>query len=139
MDQLYMYVYPLPFGLPSRSDHHSAFSSVPCAIQYVLISYLFYTQYQQCVVDNTSLVFIVSYLYWMLHTVSCFLCVLSYHRLCADSHLKNIYVDNLWPRKIFLQKGYVFISSKKNGALLPQDHINPNSRLEVLYTMQATD
>ena len=31
-----------PFGLSSHSDHHSALSRVPCAIQYVLISYLFY-------------------------------------------------------------------------------------------------
>ena len=37
MNQLYMYVCPLPFGLPSHSGHHSALSRVPCAIQYVLL------------------------------------------------------------------------------------------------------
>ena len=31
------------FGFPSHSGHHSVLSRVPCAIQYVLISYLFYT------------------------------------------------------------------------------------------------
>ena len=37
MNQLYMYVCPLPSGLPSHSGHHSALSRVPCAIQYVLL------------------------------------------------------------------------------------------------------
>ena len=43
MNQPYIYINPLPFGLPFHSGHHSAFNRVPCAIQYVLISYLFYT------------------------------------------------------------------------------------------------
>ena len=43
VNQPYLYMYPLPFGLPSHSGHHSALSRVPCAVQYVLISYLFYT------------------------------------------------------------------------------------------------
>ena len=34
---------PLPFGLPSHSSHHSALNCVSCAIQHILISYLFYT------------------------------------------------------------------------------------------------
>ena len=33
----------LPFGLPSHSGHSSAVSRVLCAIQYVQISFLFYT------------------------------------------------------------------------------------------------
>ena len=37
---------PLFFGFPSHLGHHSTLSRVPCAIQYVLISCLFYTQYQ---------------------------------------------------------------------------------------------
>ena len=37
---------PLFFGFPSHIDHHRALSSVPCAIQYVPISYLFCTYYQ---------------------------------------------------------------------------------------------
>ena len=51
----YIYIYTLPFGLPSHSGHHSALSRVPCAIQYVLINYLFYTQYQQRICVNPDL------------------------------------------------------------------------------------
>ena len=43
MNQLYIYICPLPFGLPSHFGHHRALSRVPCVIQYVLTSYLFYT------------------------------------------------------------------------------------------------
>ena len=50
-----MYMCPLSFGLPSCSGHHSVLSRVPCVIQYVLISYLFYTQYQQCICVNPNL------------------------------------------------------------------------------------
>ena len=55
MNQLYIYIYPLPFGSPSYSGYCSALSRVPCAIQYVLISYVFYTQYQQCIYVNSNL------------------------------------------------------------------------------------
>ena len=55
VNQLYVYVYPLFFGFPSHLGHHRALSRVPCAIQQVLISYLFYTQYQQCRYVNPSL------------------------------------------------------------------------------------
>ena len=37
------YRYPLPFGLPSHLGYHSALGRVPCAVQYVPISCLFYT------------------------------------------------------------------------------------------------
>ena len=37
---------PLFFGFPSHLGHHRALRKVPCAIQQVLIGYLFYTQYQ---------------------------------------------------------------------------------------------
>ena len=47
---IYIYIYkhtPLPsFGIPSHSGHSTALGRVPCAMQYVLMSYLFYTQYQ---------------------------------------------------------------------------------------------
>ena len=36
----------LSFGFPSHLGHHRALRKVPCAIQQVLIGYLFYTQYQ---------------------------------------------------------------------------------------------
>ena len=48
MNQPYIYIYPFLFGLASHSGHHSALSRVPCAIWQVIISYPFYTQYQQC-------------------------------------------------------------------------------------------
>ena len=37
------HIYPLPFEFPSQSIDHSALGRVPCAIQYVLIHYVFYT------------------------------------------------------------------------------------------------
>ena len=55
MNQLCIYIYPLFFGLPSHLGHHRALSRIPCAIQYILISYLFYTQYQQCICVNPNL------------------------------------------------------------------------------------
>ena len=49
MNQPYIHISLLPFGLPSHSGHHSALGRVPYTIQYVLISYPFYTQYQWCI------------------------------------------------------------------------------------------
>ena len=43
MNQPYTYRYPLPFGLPSHLGYHSALGRVPCAVQCVPISCLFYT------------------------------------------------------------------------------------------------
>ena len=43
MNQPYIYMYPLPFAVPFHLGHHSALRRVPCAMQYLLISYLFYT------------------------------------------------------------------------------------------------
>ena len=51
---IHIHIFPL-FGFPSHLDHRHAFSRVPCATQYVLISCLFYTQYQQCVCVNPNL------------------------------------------------------------------------------------
>ena len=39
----YVYINPLPCGFSSHSGHHGAPNRVPSAIQYVLISNLFYT------------------------------------------------------------------------------------------------
>ena len=55
MNQPYIYTYPLPLGLPSSSDHQSVLSKVPCAIQHVLTSYLFYMKYQWCICVHTNL------------------------------------------------------------------------------------
>ena len=40
--QLLVCTYPLFFGFPSYEGHHRALSRVPCAVQEVLITYLFY-------------------------------------------------------------------------------------------------
>ena len=42
VNQLYLYIYLLFFRFPSRSVEHRALSTVPCAVQQVIISYLFY-------------------------------------------------------------------------------------------------
>ena len=41
--QLCLWTYPLFFGFPSHLDHHRGQSRVPCALQSLIISYLFYT------------------------------------------------------------------------------------------------
>ena len=41
----YVYIQLLCFGFPSHLGHHRALSRVPCAIQWFLISYPFYTHY----------------------------------------------------------------------------------------------
>ena len=46
VNQLHVYIHPLFFGF--FLGHHRALSRVPCAIYQVLICYLFYTWYQQC-------------------------------------------------------------------------------------------
>ena len=38
------YIYPVFLGFPSHFVHHRALCRFPCAIQLVLISYLFYTK-----------------------------------------------------------------------------------------------
>ena len=55
VNQLYVYIYPLFFGFPSHLGHQRALCRVPCAILQVLVSYLFYTQYQQCIYVNPNL------------------------------------------------------------------------------------
>ena len=47
MNQLYMYIYPFYLRLVSCTGRYRALGTVPCAIEHVLISYLFYIQ--QCV------------------------------------------------------------------------------------------
>ena len=49
------YIYPLFLGFPSYVGHHRALGRVPYAVQQVLSSYLFYTQYQQCIYVNLNL------------------------------------------------------------------------------------
>ena len=56
VNQLNIYIYPLFFRFFSHIGHYRVLSRVPCAIQQVLISYLFYIQ--QCVYVNPNLQFI---------------------------------------------------------------------------------
>ena len=42
MIRLYIYIYPLFFSFSSHIGHYRVLSRVPCAVQQVLISYLFY-------------------------------------------------------------------------------------------------
>ena len=53
VNQLYIYIYPLFFRFFSHIGHQTVLSRVPCAMQQVLISYLFYIQ--QCVYVNPNL------------------------------------------------------------------------------------
>ena len=53
VNQQQVYVYSVIFGFASHLGHHRALSRVPCVIQQVLISYLFYTQ--QCICVNPNL------------------------------------------------------------------------------------
>ena len=53
MNQLYIYIYPLFFRFFFHIGHYRVLSRVPCAIQQVLNSYLFYIW--QCVYVNPNL------------------------------------------------------------------------------------
>ena len=44
VNQLFIHIDPLFFGFLSHLGHHRVLSRVPCAIQQVILSYLFYTQ-----------------------------------------------------------------------------------------------
>ena len=50
---LYVYMYTFFFRFPSHLDHHRSLNGAPCAKQYILISYLFYTQW--CIYVNPNL------------------------------------------------------------------------------------
>lgn len=49
------YMYPSFTAFPFHLGHRRALGKVPCAVQQVLTSYLFYTQNQQCTYANPSL------------------------------------------------------------------------------------
>ena len=53
VNQLHVCIYSLFYRFPSHLGHHGAQNRVCCAIQQVLISYLFYTQ--QCIYVNPNL------------------------------------------------------------------------------------
>ena len=53
VSQLYIYIYPLFCRFYSHVVHYRVLNRVPCTIQQVLISYLFYIQ--QCVYVNPNL------------------------------------------------------------------------------------
>ena len=52
----YIFIHPFYFGFPFHLVHHRTLSRAPCAIQQVLISYIyFYTQYDWCISVNPNL------------------------------------------------------------------------------------
>ena len=53
LSQLHIYIYPLFFRFFSHIGHYRVLSRVPCAIQQVLVSYLFYVK--QCVYVSPDL------------------------------------------------------------------------------------
>ena len=55
VNQPHIYMYLPFFGFPSHLGHQRAPRRVPCAVLSVLISYLFYTQYRQCICVSLSL------------------------------------------------------------------------------------
>ena len=85
VSQLYVYIYPLFFGFPSHSGHHRTLSRVSLDIQQVLISYLFYTQYQQCMYGNPNL--LVHPILSLLFLVSLHLFSMSLSLFCPASRL----------------------------------------------------
>ena len=61
VNQLYVYTYPLFFRFFSHIDHYRKPSRVPCALQQVFISYLFYI-YQRVYVNYFLILFTILYL-----------------------------------------------------------------------------
>ena len=128
-----MYMYPLPFGLPSSSDHHSVVFPV---LQSMFLFVTYFIHSINSVYLSVSLWFLLSVICTGCYTqylvfFACFL-IIDY---VLTLMLKNICRYLVAQKNItFLQKGYFFTSSKYNGARLPPDHINPNSRLEALCT-----
>ena len=72
------HIYPLFLGFPSYLGHHRALSKVPCAVQSVLISYLFYLS--QCIHANYNLPIrpTAPFLPWHPYTCSLHLCLYSF-------------------------------------------------------------
>ena len=92
--EAHIYIYPPPFGFPSYSGHHRALSKVPCAIQDVLISYLFYTQYQQCIYANRGLSILPTlfpFPLWYPYICSLWLCLYFYF---ANKIIYTIFLDS---------------------------------------------
>ena len=56
VNQLYVDIHPLFFGFPSHLGHHRALSRIPCVIQQVLISYLFYTSSVYMSIPNSHFI-----------------------------------------------------------------------------------
>ena len=96
-----IYTYnPHSFGLSSHSGHHSKLSRVPCSIQQVLISYLFYSQSQQCIYANPSLPIPPSFPP-LCYPFICFLCLCLY--ICfANKIISIIFLDSAYIRQYMI-------------------------------------
>ena len=55
VSQLYKYVHPLPFRFFSHISHYRGLGRIPCAIQQLLVSYLFYMCAVLCLVAQSCL------------------------------------------------------------------------------------
>ena len=64
VNQLYVYIYPLFFAFPYHLGHNRALRRVLCAIQEVLISYLFYTWNQECIYVNPNYSLLILFFMW---------------------------------------------------------------------------
>ena len=72
VNQLYVYIYPLFFRFFSHVVYYRILSRVPCAIQQVLVDYLFYIQ--QFVYVKPELLIYPSPKYGTLHEFACHPC-----------------------------------------------------------------
>ena len=72
----YVYIHALFFGFTYYSSHYSSLRRVPCVLQHVLISCLFYTQYQCVYVSSPVSQFIPPpFPSWCPHVSSLCLCL----------------------------------------------------------------
>ena len=92
VNQLYIYIYPL-YQILSHIGHYRVLSRVPCAIQQVLMSYLFYIQ--QCVYVSPNLPIYPSPPYPLL-TISLFSIFLFFFFKLTCYLFVHPYIVNLW-------------------------------------------
>ena len=111
VNQLYVYICPLFFGFPSHLGHQRALSRVPCVVQQVLISYLFYTQYQQCIYVNPNLPIHPSPTSPLgIHTFVLYVCV-SISALQASSSVPFFQIPHIWVNIRYLFFSFCFLHS----------------------------
>ena len=86
--QLYIYIYPFFFRYFSHIGYYRILSRVPCAIQQVLVDYLFYIQ--QCVYVNILLSMVIDKLYRSTGIFSEQFLMDLYKTVILDQHIKAL-------------------------------------------------